>query len=80
MDCKPFKIGILAGELSGDHLGGALMRDFNAMSGDQREFEFLGVGGPQMIDAGLKPLASIDQFSVNGFLDPFVKLPELWGL
>ena len=56
------------------------MRDFNAMSGDQREFEFLGVGGPQMIDAGLKPLASIDQFSVNGFLDPFVKLLELWSL
>jgi len=56
------------------------MSDFNAISGDQREFEFLGVGGPQMIDAGLKPLASIDQFSVNGFLDPFIKLPELWAL
>ena len=56
------------------------MRDFNAISGDQREFEFIGVGGPQMIDAGLKPLASIDQFLVNGFLDPLLKLPELWAL
>ena len=52
------------------------MRDFNAISGDQREFEFIGVGGPQMIDAGLKPLASIDQFLVNGFLEPLLKLPN----
>ncbi len=80
MDSKPFKIGILAGELSGDHLGSTLMRDFNEISWDQREFEFLGVGGPQMVDAGLKTLASIDQFSVNGFLDPLIKLPELWAL
>ena len=80
MDPKPLKIGILAGEISGDHLGSSLMRDFNAISGDQREFEFIGVGGPQMIDAGLKPLASIDQFLVNGFLEPLLKLPELWAL
>ena len=80
MDPKPLKIGILAGEISGDHLGSALMRDFNAISGDQREFEFIGVGGPQMIDVGLKPLASIDQFLVNGFLEPLLKLPELWAL
>ena len=41
------------------------MSDFKAISGDQREFEFIGVGGPKMIDAGLKSMASIDQFLVN---------------
>ena len=80
MDSKPLKIGILAGEISGDHLGSALMSDFEAISGDRGEFEFIGVGGPKMIDAGLKSLASIDQFLVNGFLDPLIKLPELYAL
>ena len=56
------------------------MSDFKAISGDRREFEFIGVGGPKMIDAGLKSLASIDQFLVNGFLDPLIKLPELYAL
>ena len=30
-----------------------------------------------MLDAGLRPLASIDQLSVNGFKDPIKKLPAL---
>ena len=80
MDSEPFKIGILAGEISGDDLGSALMIDFKAISGDRGEFEFIGVGGPKMIDAGLRSLASIDQFLVNGFLDPLIRLPGLYAL
>ena len=65
MDPKLLKIGILAGEISGDHLGSALMSGLNAILGDRRELEFIGVGGPKMVDAGLKSLVSIDQFLVN---------------
>ena len=71
------KIGIVAGEVSGDTLGAKLM---HALRRQHSAIEFLGVGGTQMEAAGLVPLESIDRFSFNGFLEPIKRLPELLGL
>ncbi|MXW06704.1 MAG: lipid-A-disaccharide synthase [Gammaproteobacteria bacterium] len=71
------KIGIVAGEASGDALGAQLM---HALYRQHSDIEFLGVGGAQMVSEGLKSLESIDRFSFNGFLEPIKRLPELLNL
>lgn len=71
------KIGIVAGEASGDVLGAQLM---HALRRQHSNVEFLGVGGTQMEAEGLVALESMDLFSFNGFLEPIKRLPELLGL
>ncbi|MYD46834.1 MAG: lipid-A-disaccharide synthase [Gammaproteobacteria bacterium] len=71
------KVGIVAGEVSGDALGAQLM---HALHRQHSEIEFLGVGGTKMVAEGLKSLESIDRFSFNGFLEPIKRLPELLNL
>lgn len=70
------KIGLLAGEASGDRLAAGLMRRLQARVAP-RQIEFIGVGGAQMIEAGLVSLASLDELAVNGFRDPLLRLPQL---
>ncbi|MCS5567258.1 MAG: lipid-A-disaccharide synthase [Pseudomonadales bacterium] len=67
-------IGVVAGEKSGDILGSGLM---NALTRRTTNLRFIGVGGDQMIKEGLEPLASIDDLSVNGFVEPLKRLPTL---
>ena len=71
------KVGIVAGEVSGDVLGGRLMA---AIRERRPETRFLGVGGETMCAEGLQSLAPIDALSVNGFKDPLLKLPSLYRL
>ena len=71
------KVGIVAGEASGDVLGAQLM---HALRRQHSDVEFLGVGGSQMATEGLRSLESIDRFSFNGFLEPIKRLPELLNL
>ncbi len=72
---------LVAGEASGDQLGAALINALKARFSDAR---FLGVGGPAMCEAGLEPWFGIESFSVNGFVEPLLKLPalvlKLWQL
>ena len=70
-------IGVVAGEKSGDILGSGLM---NALTRRTTNLRFIGVGGDQMIKEGLEPLASIDDLSVNGFVEPLKRLPTLIGI
>lgn len=65
---------LVAGEASGDQLGAALI---SALKTRFAEAQFLGVGGPAMCQAGLEPWFDIDSFSVNGFVEPLIKLPSL---
>ena len=76
-DGSGLKVGIVAGEVSGDVLGGRLMA---AIRERRPETRFLGVGGETMCAEGLQSLAPIDALSVNGFKDPLLKLPSLYGL
>lgn len=77
------KVGLLAGEASGDNLGAGLMQALSSQAAARAtplELSFLGVGGPQMQALGLDSLASIDALSVNGFREPILRLPQLYRL
>lgn len=65
---------MLAGEASGDNLGAALVRQAKALAPDTR---FIGIGGPAMISEGFTSDIDIERLSVNGFVDPLMRLPEL---
>lgn len=73
----PVRIGMLAGEASGDNLGRGLMA---ALKRRYPQARFVGVGGPGMIAEGLESLVPMDRLAVNGFVDPARRLPELLGI
>lgn len=56
------KIFIIAGEVSGDVLGAKIMREMPGMN-------FVGIGGKNMIDAGLKSLFPMSDLSVMGVVE-----------
>ncbi|MBT3565414.1 MAG: lipid-A-disaccharide synthase, partial [Gammaproteobacteria bacterium] len=62
------------GELSGDNLGAPLIL---AIKQVYPKAKFVGIGGPQMIAAGLESWTDIEDLSVNGFVDPIRRLPSL---
>jgi lipid-A-disaccharide synthase len=68
------KIAIVAGEASGDLLGGHLMRALKAQSSD---LTFIGIAGPKMMAQGAKSLFPIEKLSVRGYVEV---LTHLWGL
>lgn len=72
---RNIKIFIVAGEHSGDALGGRLMGEINrTMAGDVR---YLGVGGDQMRDAGLISQFPLDEVAVMGPLSILPRLPRI---
>ncbi len=77
---RRLKIGLVAGEASGDRLGAGLMHALAAGAPAGVACEFLGIGGEQMLAAGLHSVAPMDLLNVNGFRDPILKLPSLWRL
>ncbi|MEM9623398.1 MAG: lipid-A-disaccharide synthase, partial [Pseudomonadota bacterium] len=70
-------LGVLAGEPSGDNLAAGMMRQIQLQAGDAVTVRFVGVGGPQMIAAGLQVLAPMESLAVNGFREPLLRLPSL---
>lgn len=71
---KPLTIALVAGETSGDNLGGPLLQ---AIAERHPGARFVGIGGPRMIEAGLENWVDLERLSVNGFVDPLLRLPEL---
>ena len=70
-------IAMVAGEASGDNLGASLMRQLKLKVDN---IEFVGIGGSAMLGEGLDSLVEMDRLSVNGFIDPILRLPELIGI
>lgn len=69
------RIGIVAGETSGDSLGAGLMRELKSFNSD---IIFEGIFGPKMEKiAGDKGWASAEELSVMGILEPLKILPKL---
>ena len=71
---KNLKIALVAGEESGDQLGGPLI---NSLKNHFPKASFIGVGGPLMIQEGLDSFFSIEKISVMGIIEPLLRLPEL---
>ncbi|MFT6220249.1 MAG: lipid-A-disaccharide synthase [Rickettsiales bacterium] len=70
------KIFIIAGEPSGDVLGGKLMVAIKAESENQ-DIEFVGIGGKKMQEQGLESIFPISELSIMGFAEIVPHLPKL---
>lgn len=71
------RIALIAGELSGDILGAALII---ALKARYPQATFYGVAGPRMVEAGCEAIASIDELSVMGFSEVIKVLPRILKL
>ena len=67
-------IGIVAGESSGDQLGGAIITALRNLSPDIR---ITAMAGPKMADAGCEVIADTDELSVMGLVEVLRKYPSL---
>jgi len=68
------KIGILAGEASGDLLGAKLIQ---ALRERCPTLQVEGIGGPAMMAAGCESLFDIERLAVMGLIEPLCRLPDL---
>lgn len=68
------KVFILAGEPSGDKLGGSLMA---GLKKDHSDINFQGIGGPQMQAEGLDSLFDMSELSVMGLAEILPKYRAL---
>lgn len=71
------RIGLVAGESSGDLLAAGLIEAIRERHADAR---FEGVAGPAMIAAGCQPWADADELAVMGLIEPLKHLPRLLKL
>ena len=71
------RIGLVAGEASGDALGGGLIAAITDRLPDAR---FMGVAGPRMISAGCEPWYLAEELSVMGLAEVLRHLPRLLRL
>lgn len=74
MSVRPLRIGIIAGESSGDILGADLMH-YLKLAYPNAVFE--GIGGSRMIAEGCRSFFPLERLSVMGFIEPLKRLPEL---
>jgi lipid-A-disaccharide synthase len=74
---RALRIGVVAGETSGDQLGAALI---GALRERVPGVEIRGVCGPLMRAAGCEPLADAHELAVMGLVEVLSHLPRLLGL
>tara|TARA_R110002096_G_scaffold179809_6_gene356885 strand:- start:53 stop:1189 length:1137 start_codon:yes stop_codon:yes gene_type:complete len=67
-------IGIVAGESSGDQLGGALI---TALRKRESDIRITAMAGPRMTEAGCEAIATVDELSVMGLVEVVRQYPRL---
>ncbi|WP_455223102.1 lipid-A-disaccharide synthase [Kaarinaea lacus] len=68
------RIGIVAGEASGDLLGSGLITELKKL---RPEFTFEGIAGPRMMEAGAQSLYPMERLSVMGLAEVLGRYTEL---
>ena len=71
------KIAIVAGEKSGDQLGGPLIDSIRKQFPDA---EFIGLGGDSMKNRGLESFFDIKEIAVMGIVEPLLRLRKILRL
>jgi len=71
---RRMRVGIVAGEASGDTLGAALIA---AMRARVPDVQFFGMAGPKMVVAGCEAWVSSDELGVMGLVEVITHLPRL---
>lgn len=71
------RVGVVAGEPSGDYLGAGLM---NALTRRNPDMEFIGIGGPRMEQAGLKKLFDMERISIMGIDELLHSLKDILNI
>ncbi len=74
---NPIRIAIVAGEASGDALGSHLV---TALRARLPQAEFIGIGGPKMIAAGVRTLFPMEKLSIIGFHEVIKNLFSLLAM
>lgn len=74
---RPLRIGLIAGEISGDQLGGQIV---SAIRNVRTDTEFLGLTGPEMELQGVRSIARIEELSVMGLVEVLRQYPRLLAL
>ncbi len=71
------RVGMVAGEASGDLLGAHLMA---ALKARRRGMLFAGIGGPRMMAEGFQSHYPMETLSVRGFAEVFRHYPRIMGI
>ena len=67
------KIFVIAGEISGDQIGGLILRNIKK----NNNIELYGVGGKNLLKLGLKPIFNMNRISLMGLIEIIPRIPEL---
>lgn len=71
---KPLRVGVVAGEVSGDRLGARFIKEMKRL---HPRVEFYGVGGPAMASEGLTSLFPMQRLNHMGLVEVIKHLPDL---
>ena len=71
------KIGIVAGEASGDLLGALLIK---ALKEEHPQLEFVGIAGPRMQSAGASSWYPMEKLAVRGYVEVLKSFREILGI